>query len=564
MKNLSWKKFLTGSLASGTIAASLFSAAPAANASTSNGTFRGYTSSAGVYSQYHVYANNIDWGLPVGVVFYLDGDYFYNYQSKVHNPANSDLTRMANVANSRNMVFVPVISPDKNAGGDGITWWEDQSRNGDWFREYANWFINATGTDRNNIWTIGYSGGAEIQGFELGAKAQASWRNGGGSIMIAGGNSNGPLAPAPSANDKRLSYQWWVGTADGEGATWPKIWSAYGATHAGYDMYRSKGYSNTSITDLPGLNHYQYDFPSILTQSLDRAGIKRPGFALKGAIREKYFASGAEGKYGKPTTNEFPLVDNGVGQAFANNYTIYWREGTGAHPVWFSGAIGNLYKANGYENKFGYPTTDETSAANGGAYQSFKRADGRAYTLGWHQSTGANPIFENGAIGVKFNAQGRFSGLGYAASGEDSFRGGARQFFYQPAKDLRTAVYWSEGTGAHSLNDRGAISALWVANGYKHGFPIADETATARGGASAFFRDANGVETGYFWSEGTGVHTVNSKGALYWYWKQHGFIDGMGFPTHDERVEGDGKVHLRFSDGTHLTWSESEGAKVAK
>ena len=562
MKNLSWKKFLTGSLASATIAASLFSAAPAANASTSNGSFRGYTSSAGVSSQYHVYANNIDWSLPVGIIFYLDGDYFYNYQSKVHNPANSDLTRMANVANSRNMVFVPVISPDKNAGGDGITWWEEQDRNGDWFREYANWFINATGTDRNNIWTIGYSGGAEFETFELGADRQTSWRNAGGSIMVGGGNTNG-MQTAPNDAAKRMSYQWYLGQYDVVGNTNPPEWSALREGTRGYNMYLEAGYWN-SHRETPPVNHYQYDFPSILTQSLDRAGVKRPGFALKGAIREKYFASGAEGKYGKSTTNEFPLVDNGVGQAFANNYTIYWREGTGAHPVWFSGAIGNLYKVNGYENKFGYPTTDETSAANGGAYQSFKRADGRAYTIGWHQSTGANPIFENGAIGVKFNAQGRFNGPGYPASGEGSFRGGARQFFYQPAKNLRTAVYWSEGTGAHSLNDRGAISALWVANGYKHGFPIADETATARGGASAFFRDANGAETGYFWSEGTGVHTVNSKGALYWYWKQHGFIDGMGFPTHDERVEGDGKVHLRFSNGTHLTWSESEGVKVAK
>lgn len=102
------------------------------------------------------------------------------------------------------------------------------------------------------------------------------------------------------------------------------------------------------------------------------------------------------------------------------------------------------------------------------------------------------------------------------------------------------------------------------ANGHKHGFLITDETATERGGASIFFRDSNGAEAGYFWSDSTGVHTVNSKGALYWCWKQNGFIKGMGFPAHNECLEKDGKIHLRFSGGSHLTWSESEGVKEVK
>lgn len=563
MKNLSWKKFLTGSLASGIIASSLLATAPA-DAQTSTGTFRLYTSPAGVSSQYHVYANNIDWSKPVGVVFYFDGDYWYNNQSKIHNPANGDLTGMARVANERNLVFVPVISPDKNAGGDGITWWEEPDRNGSWFREYANWFINATGTDRNNVWTIGYSGGAEFETFELGADNQTSWRSNGGSIMVGGGGSRG-MQTAPNDAAKRMNFQWWEGTNDRAGITNPPTWSAYDAGRQGFDSYGASGYWNRSFNEVWGVNHYQYNFPSILTQALDKAGVKKQsGYGLKGAIGEKYYNSGAAGKYGQPTTGEFSLIDGGAGQQFSNRYTIYWSPNTGAHPVWWPGGIGNLYRTNGYENGFGFPTTDEAAGPNGEAYQQFAKSNGQRYTLYWSPETGTHSLYENGAIGHAFNNHSRSYGWGYPTMNETGDNNGAKQIFYQPSNGTRTAVYWSEGTGAHSLNDRGAISALWVANGYKHGFPIADETATARGGASAFFRDANGVETGYFWSEGTGVHTVNSKGALYWYWKQHGFIDGMGFPTHDERVEGDGKVHLRFSDGTHLTWSDSEGVKVAK
>lgn len=132
-----------------------------------------------------MYANNIDWNRPVGVVYYMDGDYWYNHQSKVHNPSgNQDLLAMARVANERNMLFVPVISPDKNAGGDGITWWENLDGNGDWFRGFATWFQSSHSLDRNNVWVIGYSGGAEMIGFELNADRQTTWRTGAASWSV--------------------------------------------------------------------------------------------------------------------------------------------------------------------------------------------------------------------------------------------------------------------------------------------------------------------------------------------------------------------------------------------
>ena len=59
----------------------------------------------GLNSQYHVYANGIDWSKPVGVVFYIDGDYWRNDQSKIHSPEQGMLPAMGRIANARNIGF---------------------------------------------------------------------------------------------------------------------------------------------------------------------------------------------------------------------------------------------------------------------------------------------------------------------------------------------------------------------------------------------------------------------------------------------------------------------------
>ncbi len=84
-----------------------------------------------------MYANNLDYSKPVGVVFYFDGDYWQRDESKVYTPDEGMLAAMGKIANARNMVFVPIISPDTNASGNGITWWEDMDANGEFFRSFA-------------------------------------------------------------------------------------------------------------------------------------------------------------------------------------------------------------------------------------------------------------------------------------------------------------------------------------------------------------------------------------------------------------------------------------------
>ncbi|MFC2392083.1 MAG: hypothetical protein ACFNL3_01260 [Rothia aeria] len=49
-------------------------------------------------------------------------------------------------------------------------------------RSFAQEFIADSGIDSSQVWTMGYSGGAEFITNELNASRRNSWRTGGGSI----------------------------------------------------------------------------------------------------------------------------------------------------------------------------------------------------------------------------------------------------------------------------------------------------------------------------------------------------------------------------------------------
>ena len=243
----------------------------------SSATYQSYTSPAGTTSQYHVYANNLDYSKPVGVVFYFDGDYWQRDESKVYTPDEGMLAAMGKIANARNMVFVPIISPDTNASGDGITWWEDMNTNGEFFRSFASSFIGQNNLDASQVWTMGYSGGAEFITYEL-TDHNTAWRNGGGSIMVAGGDSDGSVDA--DATTKASPMYWWVGAKDTSGNTNPVTWSARGAVESGYNAYLSAGFSNARVKLIDGFSHHDYDLPHILASSLDFAG-KTPALGYR-------------------------------------------------------------------------------------------------------------------------------------------------------------------------------------------------------------------------------------------------------------------------------------------
>lgn len=320
-----FKKFATTTLSAGLLAASLSGvAATSAHAEAASVQFADYTA-LGTTSQYHVYAEGIDWSQPVGVVFFLDGDYWHPSQSRIHFPQDVQLRGMAEVAAERNMIFVPVISPDHDASGNGITWWQNMDYNGDWFRAFASDFIASNNLDAENVWTIGHSGGAEITGFELLADAQDSWRSEGGSVMVGGGNSWG-MQTSPSDTAQDFSLQWYIGDADGRGATWPIAWSAWDAAHRGQSIYSAAGFTKADITVIPGMNHHDYDFPAILKESLEKEEPK-----IVGGIRHYYNTRGGAEVFGKPVTKEY-AVEGGIQQIFreadGTELVLFWSSET--------------------------------------------------------------------------------------------------------------------------------------------------------------------------------------------------------------------------------------------
>ena len=237
-----------------------------------HGTYFSFTSGAGVTSEYHVYAKGIDWSKRVGAVFYFDGDHKTKKNSRIHNPGHRDMLKMAEHANWRNMILVGAISTDKKTSDEGMTWWEDIDRNGNWFRALAQHLIKTHGLDATRLWFCGYSGGAEFITYEVFADRQ-SWIKGGGAVMIGGGGCYG-MDTSPAAAFKQIPMRWVVGNRDQVGATSPPTWSATAAAAEGQGAYRRAGFTKTRTLTITG-DHLAYDIPKLLENALNDNGVGR-------------------------------------------------------------------------------------------------------------------------------------------------------------------------------------------------------------------------------------------------------------------------------------------------
>lgn len=217
-------------------------------------------------------------------------------------------------------------------------------------------------------------------------------------------------------------------------------------------------------------------------------------------IKAFYDSHGGSAAFGAPLYNERSgLRDGGVYQGFAKNRTIYWSPFTGTHSVNWSGAIGAKYRAEGYENAYGYPSSEEISA-QGYAYQWFRTAGGKSTLMMWTPSTGSHAIVENSGNGGSWIRDGRESGAG---------------------------------------------------------FPVADEVACGKGSCQSFTRQ--GKVSTYVWTAATGSHRVLEHGAIGGSWVKAGRQNGWGYPTTDEFKGSDGRIHQKFSKGVEATWTAKEG-----
>jgi glucose/arabinose dehydrogenase len=212
---------------------------------------------------------------------------------------------------------------------------------------------------------------------------------------------------------------------------------------------------------------------------------------VHGSILGTYDATGAEGAWGVPRTDETPTPDGrGRFNAFTKNDAhIYWTPTTGAHEV--HGSIFLLWGAMGFERSMhGYPTSNEWPTPGlRGRFNNFE--NGGIY---WLPGVGAHSV--HGAIHAKWGQHGYEQGhLGFPTTDElptpdlggrfNHFEGGS--------------VYWTPRTGAHEV--RGSIRARWAALGWERsylGYPTSDEYSVPGGRRTNF-------ERGYVvWTAATG------------------------------------------------------------
>ncbi|MBB2934681.1 uncharacterized protein with LGFP repeats/GH25 family lysozyme M1 (1,4-beta-N-acetylmuramidase) [Amycolatopsis bartoniae] len=266
---------------------------------------------------------------------------------------------------------------------------------------------------------------------------------------------------------------------------------------------------------------------------------------IKGDIRAKWLALGAEQTLGYPTTDESTTPD-GVGRynhfSASGGASIYWSPNTGAHNI--QGPIRDKWAALGWETGLGYPTTDQTTTPDGtGRYNHFSLAAGAS--IYWTANTGAHSI--QGAIRDKWTALGREKTLGYPTTDESTTPDGVGRYNHFSLA-AGASIYWSPNSGAHSI--QGSIRSKWAALGWETGlgYPTTDESTTPDGlGRYNHFTNSASV----YWTPSTGAWSV--VGAIRDKWASLGWeTSKLGYPTSDEYSVTGGR-RTNFQHGT-ITW----------
>ena len=224
-------------------------------------------------SAYHLYAQDIDWEQPVGVVYYFAGDYFRKSESVFHHPRSATLRTLAAEAAARNMLLVVPLSPAER-GHEGYTLWEDGDDNVVWFRGFHEHITAQYDFAAEKIWFMGYSGGAEFIAQEILADFQESYGLG-GALMIGGGGPPDDEVSVPRGVRDMLRLAWVVGDADVAGSTNPPDWSAFDAARSGEKFYRQRGFERTTLQIDEGTDHLDYDLDEVLKAHFDYFGVPR-------------------------------------------------------------------------------------------------------------------------------------------------------------------------------------------------------------------------------------------------------------------------------------------------
>ncbi|GAA2820155.1 hypothetical protein GCM10010470_64340 [Saccharopolyspora taberi] len=180
---------------------------------------------------------------------------------------------------------------------------------------------------------------------------------------------------------------------------------------------------------------------------------------LHGEIASRFVRSGAHHQLGVPTTDELSTPD-GVGRYnhFSAEASVYWTPETGAQAV--SGQVRRFWADRGWETgRLSYPTTSTQPTPDGvGVFNHFLGIDRAGASVYWTKITGAHSV--QGAIRDLWAANGWENGFGYPSSDELTTLDKAGRFNEFTGRDNPPAsAYWHPATGAHFV--AGPIMQRW-------------------------------------------------------------------------------------------------------
>jgi uncharacterized protein with LGFP repeats len=264
---------------------------------------------------------------------------------------------------------------------------------------------------------------------------------------------------------------------------------------------------------------------------------------VRGGIRERWLAVGAEWTMGFPTGPETAVGPGAVRSRFTSG-DIYWSAATGAHSL--RGGIRAAWEARGGVAGMGLPVTEELPVAGGGARSDFSSGA----SLVWGPQTGAYIVYP-GILDAWTRSGAGVGPLGFPTADEaDTGAAGGRYVRFESGN-----VYWSPPTGAQPL--WGSIDAHLVELGGVRavGYPL--HQPVPAGPAGSLYVQFTGVSSMYA-SPATGAHLV--LGGIRDRWRALGAEWGrLGLPTSDERSAPGGARMSEFQGGV-VYWGPATGA----